>query len=134
MLRLLTAALLLLSSASFAAADSQAIVEKWYTALTVIDRAAFETLLTDDAVISLDDLDTEQSKKEFIESLDEWQDAMKDATIRHKIEAETRETISVLVCYKFPDNEIFGRETFRIVDDKITESVQTTIADSCAEF
>lgn len=134
MLRLLTAALLLLSSASFATADSQAIVEKWYTALTVIDRAAFETLLTDDAVISLDDLDTEQSKKEFIESLDEWQDAMKDATIRHKIETETRETISVLVCYKFPDNEIFGRETFRIVDDKITESVQTTIADSCAEF
>ena len=134
MLRLLTATLIFASSVSFAATDPKAVIERWYVALAVIDRTAFESLLADDAVISLDDLDTEQTKKEFIESLDEWQDAMKGTTILHKIESETSDSISVLVCYKFPDNETLGRETFKIEGGAIKESVQTTIAETCADY
>jgi hypothetical protein len=133
--RLLAAiAFVMISSVPLAAADRGAVIEKWYAALTGIDRAAFAALIADDAVISLNDLDVEQSKAEFIASLDEWEDAMKGALINHKIEAETAETVSVIVCYKFPENETLGRETFRIVNDKVKESVQTTIGESCAEY
>ena len=135
MKRLLAAALFcILSSASWAADDAGALVEKWYAALASADGAAFAEILADDAVISLDDLDTEQTKAEFIASMDEWQDAMTGATIRHKIERSSPESVSVLVCYQFPGNESFGRETFRAKDGKITESVQTTLGDSCTEY
>jgi hypothetical protein len=122
------------SAASLAAENAEAIVEKWYAALESADRAAFEQIIADDAVITLSDLETDQNKREFMASLDEWQDAMQGASIRHRIETATPETASVLVCYKFPGNETLGRETFRVADGRIRESVQTTIGDSCAEF
>jgi hypothetical protein len=124
----------MISSASFAAEDAGPVVEKWYAALEKADGAAFEALIADDAVITLNDLETDQNKREFIESMDEWQDAMQGASIRHKIETATEDSASVLVCYKFPDNETLGRETFRVKDGRVTESVQTTIGDSCAEY
>jgi Domain of unknown function (DUF4440) len=113
---------------------AEAVVEKWYAALASADRQAFEAIIADDAIITLKDLETDQNKREFIESLDEWQDAMQGAAIRHKVEASTAGTASVLVCYSFPDNETLGRETFRVDAGKVKESVQTTIGDSCAEF
>jgi hypothetical protein len=124
----------LISSAALAEGPAETVVEKWYSALEAVDRAAFEALIADDAVITLNDLETDQNKREFIESLDEWQEAMQGASIRHKIETSTAETASVLVCYTFPGNETLGRETFRIEDGKIRESVQKTVGDSCAEY
>lgn len=123
-----------LSAASLAAENVQAVVEKWYVALEAVDRAAFEQIIADDAVITLNDLETDQSKREFIESLDEWQDAMQGASIRHKTETATPDTASVLVCYTFPGNETLGRETFRVESGKVRQSVQTTIGDSCTEY
>jgi Domain of unknown function (DUF4440) len=126
--------LCMISNASFSAENAEALVEKWYAALEKADGAAFETLIADDAVITLSDLETDQNKREFIESMDEWQDAMQGASIRHKIENSTTDTASVLVCYAFPGNETLGRETFRVEGGKVRESVQTTIGDSCAEY
>lgn len=123
-----------LSSAALAADRAGAIVAKWYAALVTVDRAAFEQIIAEDAMITLNDLETDQSKREFIDSLDEWQDAMRGASIRHKIETATPETAIVLVCYTFPGNEALGRETFRVEDGKVMESVQTTVADNCAEY
>jgi hypothetical protein len=124
----------MISNASFAAENAGALVEKWYAALEKADRAAFEALIADDAVITLNDLETDQNKREFIDSMDEWQDAMRGASIRHKIESASPESASVLVCYTFPGNDTLGRETFRVAGGKVTESVQTTIGDSCAEY
>jgi hypothetical protein len=126
--------LCLISSAAWAEDTAEAVVEKWYAALAAADSAVFQDIIADDAVITLNDLETDQSKQDFLESLSEWQDAMKGASIRHKIESATAGTASVLVCYTFPDNEALGRETFRVRDGKVTESVQTTIGDSCAEY
>jgi hypothetical protein len=112
----------------------EAVVEKWYAALAAADSAAFRDIIADDAVITLNDLETDQNKQDFLESLGEWEDAMKGASVRHKIESSTEVSASVLVCYKFPDNEALGRETFRVEGGKVKESVQTTIGDSCAEF
>jgi methylphosphotriester-DNA--protein-cysteine methyltransferase len=127
-------ALCALSTACLAAEGAGAIVDKWYAALEAADRAAFEEIIADDAVITLNDLETDQTKREFIGSMDEWQDAMRGASIRHKIETSTADVASVLVCYTFPDNETLGRETFRVENGKIRESVQTVIGDSCAEY
>jgi hypothetical protein len=123
----------LISSAALAADRAEAVVEKWYAALAA-DSAVFQDIIADDAVITLNDLETDQSKQDFLQSLGEWEDAMKGASVRHKIESSTADTASVLVCYTFPSNEALGRETFRVEGGKIKESVQTTIGDSCAGF
>jgi Domain of unknown function (DUF4440) len=124
----------MISTAALADDTAGAVVEKWYAALTAVERAVFEELIADDAIITLNDLETDQTKREFIESLDEWQDAMRGASIRHKVETSTPDTASVLVCYSFPGNQTLGRETFRIEGGKVRESVQTVIGDSCAEY
>lgn len=123
-----------LSSASLAGGSAEATVEKWYAALQAADRAVFEAIIADDAVITLNDLGTEQNKREFIASLDEWEDAVQGASIRHRIETATADSASVLVCYTFPGNEVLERETFRVTDGKVRESAQTVIGDSCAEY
>jgi hypothetical protein len=125
---------LLLTPSAFAQQDNSAIIEKWYAALTTVDRAAFESLISDSAIIELQDIGIKQTKREFIESLDEWEDAAKGATIRHKISTESGDTVSVRVCYTFSGNESLNREDFKIGSGLVVESVQAKIADSCAEY
>jgi ketosteroid isomerase-like protein len=124
----------LIPYSALAADMAEAVVEKWYAALAAADSAVFQDIIADDAVITLNDLETDQSKQDFLGSLSEWEDAMKGASVRHKLESSTADTASVLVCYTFPSNEALGRETFRVEGGKVKESVQTTIGDSCAEF
>jgi hypothetical protein len=135
-MRSLVALALLLCLAPVASAEDDRIqiIEKWYAALTAVDRATFGALISDKAVIKLEDIGIEQTKAEFIESLDEWEDAMKGATIRHQIIEESGDKVSVRVCYKFSDNESLNREDFKIEADMIVESLQAKIADSCAGF
>jgi hypothetical protein len=135
MRRLLALALFLALAPAASAEDGRAaVIEKWYTALAAIDRGAFETLLADNAAITLEDLDVEQTKREFIDSLDEWEEAMQGASIKHRISEETPGNVTVAVCYIFPGNESLTREVFTIDGGKVTRSVQTTITDSCAEY
>jgi hypothetical protein len=109
-------------------------VTRWYNALTIVNRADINDILSDKAKITLGDLDIEQNKTEFIASLDEWEDAMKGSTIRHAIDSDEAGVITVTVCYKFPDNESLGRETFTFEAGKILTSTQETIAESCETF
>ena len=131
---ILALALSLLSSAAFGGEAEKALIERWYAALGSINRAEFQDIISDKAKITLGDLDIIQTKAEFITSLDEWQDAMKGATIRHAIDSDADGLVTVSVCYKFPDNEALAREVFAFEGGKILTSEQETIADSCAEF
>ncbi|MGH6763416.1 MAG: nuclear transport factor 2 family protein [Phyllobacterium sp.] len=110
------------------------LIEKWYSALASGDRQAFSDILSDNARIRLEDLEIEQNKQEFIESLDEWENAMRGSTITHRIEEMGQTSASVLVCYRFPDNELFGREAFRVANGQIVESAQSSISESCEVF
>ncbi len=127
-------ALSLLSSASFGGEAEKALVERWYTALGAVNRAEFADILSEKAKITLGDLDIIQTKAEFITSLDEWEDAMKGATIRHENDSDAEGLITVSVCYKFPDNEALGREVFAFEGGKVISSEQETIAESCESF
>ncbi len=97
---------------AYAGEAEKTIVNGWYNALSSVDRAAIGALLDDDARITLGDLDIEQNKSEFIQSLDEWEDAMRGSTLRHNIESDSGGLVTVLVCYSFPDNESLTREVF----------------------
>lgn len=126
---------LLLSTSSVTAQSS--LLDRWYTALFDVNRVAIADLLSEDAVINLEDLGVTQTKAEFIEALDEWEDVVKTANLAWQLEegAESDATkATVLVCYQFPDNEMMIREVFGFRDAKIVSSVQTTVGDSCENF
>ena len=118
------------------------LIDRWYAALISVNRSEFAALLADNAKITFADLSVTQTKAEFIESLDEWEQANKGATIRHSVSHIIEHTlksgngtiISVLVCYKFPSNEILTQEDFAVEGDKIISSEQKTITDNCANF
>jgi hypothetical protein len=131
---LLVSSLLVSSTALRAGEPEKQLIDRWYSALSSINRTEITDLLSDKAKITLGDLDIEQNKAEFIASLDEWEDAMKGSTIRHAVESDENGTITVTVCYKFPDNESLGREIFTFEPGKILTSAQETIAASCETF
>jgi hypothetical protein len=113
------------------------LLDRWYTALFDVNRLAIADLLADDAVITLEDLGVTQTKAEFIEALDEWEDAIKNANLAWQLEEDAEAsatTASVLVCYQFPENEMMIREVFGFRGTKIVSSVQTTVGESCENF
>jgi len=119
------------------ASAQNTLLDRWYTALFDVNRLAIADLLAEDVVINLEDLGVTQTKAEFIESLDEWEDVVKNANLAWQLEegAEVNENeASVLVCYQFPDNELMIREVFGFRETKIISSVQTTVGDSCENF
>lgn len=119
--------------ATSARADN-AVIDRWYNALLAVDRAAISSLLAEDARIKLDDLGVEQSKAEFIASMDEWETAGADATIRHRVEKTESGVTTVIACYDFPANDILMRETFAIAGDLITASSQAAVAETCDAY
>ncbi len=130
-LGLLAGAVLL--AAILARAD-ETVIDRWYDALLKADRAVLAELLTDDARISLDDLDIVQTKAEFLESMDEWENAVAGGTIRHRLEKEEDGVSTVMVCYDFPNNRMLMQETFAVSDGRITASSQAEVADNCDAY
>ncbi|WP_406872927.1 nuclear transport factor 2 family protein [Aminobacter sp. P9b] len=131
-IRAMAVALALLVTVSGVAQES--IVDRWYAALLKADGAALSELLAENATIRLDDIGVTQSKQEFLASMDEWQSAVKGATIRHKIEAEMGDTVAVRTCYDFPNNDMTMRETFTTKDGVIVANTQMTIGENCDGF
>ncbi|MFZ1775580.1 MAG: nuclear transport factor 2 family protein [Rhizobiaceae bacterium] len=124
----------LLLSAAPALADDAGVIANWYAALGKPDREKLSALLDGKAIIQLQDLGLEQTKDEFIASMDEWETAVAGAVIRHRIEKNETGSAEVLTCYDFPDNDILMRERFRIEGEVITGSTQETVADNCDAF
>ncbi|RUM97625.1 nuclear transport factor 2 family protein [Pseudaminobacter arsenicus] len=125
--------LALVISALPAAAD-EALVERWYQALLAVDRDGLSSLLADEAIIKLTDLEVEQSKSEFIASMDEWQVAAEGAAIRHRIVEKHGTVMTVLACYDFPGNDMLMQETFTVTGSLIVENTQATVAENCDTF
>lgn len=123
--------ILLLPVAASAAAGND-IVARWYAALAEADAPALDALMTDDAVVVIEDLDVVQNKAEFLASMEQWKESVADATIRHRPEGSD-ETV-VLVCYDFPANDMMIREAFTLEGGKVAESRQSHVADDCDAF
>lgn len=110
------------------------LIERWYNFLLAVDRPGLSALLAETARIKLTDLGVEQTRAEFIASMDEWESAVSGSTIRHRIEAVDGDTTTVIACYDFPANDILMRETFRIDAGLIVENTQATMAETCASY
>ncbi|MDQ6432597.1 nuclear transport factor 2 family protein [Mesorhizobium sp. LHD-90] len=134
MRRVAACAAALVSLMSVSAFAQEPVVEQWYAALATADRGKFESLLADDAKIRLIDLGVEQTKAEFVDSLDEWEAAMAGATIRHRIEKTAGAVTTVIACYHFPANDVLLRETFLVEAGLIRENIQVEIAESCEAY
>jgi hypothetical protein len=127
----LSAAMVLLAAAMPVHADDSAIINRWYMALLAADRAGLSDLLSEDARINLVDLDIEQNKQEFIDSMGEWEAAAEGGTIRHRIEKSEDGVSTVIACYDFPGNDMLMQETFAVADNRITASSQAIVAETC---
>ncbi|MBA8899948.1 nuclear transport factor 2 family protein [Phyllobacterium sp. P30BS-XVII] len=127
---------LLLSFAvpSFAEDTPEVLVERWYKALDTANRSEFADLLTDDAIIVLEDQEIEQTKREFLGSLDEWEHAVKGTTIKHRLGGMENGKLTMFVCYEFPDNTTYSREIFSFRNGKISASAQGAISETCEGF
>lgn len=131
-----------ISTAAFAEnkAMSVGLVNAWYAALSPAnDLPAMQyeitALLSDDAMIELSDLNTTQTKAEFVESLEGWAAAISEGYVAHKIEADsTMDNVIATACYDFGGNALMTREVFDIAAMRITRSVQETIAERCDDF
>jgi len=137
-IRTLTAAMALAAVLNGSPCVAQnSLLDRWYTAMFDVNRVAIDDLLAEDAVIQLEDLGLSQTKAEYMDALDEWEDIVKTANFAWQIEegAPADETnATVLVCYQFPDNELMIREAFTFRDGKIISSVHKTVSDSCEDF
>lgn len=115
----------------------EALLDRWYAALADVDRPAIAALLDEHAVVRLQDLGVTQTKAEFIASMDEWEEIASDANLAWRIDpdAEVSATeATALVCYRFTDNELLTRESFKFANARITESAQTTMGETCPGF
>ncbi len=129
-MQLLLAAMALTVSPSLA--DDDPVLAQWFDALRTTDREALADLLADDARIVLNDIGIEQTKEEFLGSLDAWEEATGSGTdIRYRVEEELGAETVVTVCYDFPGNSVLTSERFLIEGESIRESNQTQIAESC---
>lgn len=128
-------AVILLTMCPAAADDAHnAIIENWYSALGTADRAVFDKILADDATVILEDIDTIQTKDEFLASLDEWKSAVSGARVRHRIGGVEGDTTTVFVCYQFPANTTYTREIFNFRSGRIIESAQSSLGEACEGF
>lgn len=128
------AIILSLTYAGRAADNHQRLIQQWYAALATADRAMFDKLLADEAKVILEDIDSIQTKDEFLGSLDEWKNAVRGATLRHRIGNTDNGTVTVFVCYQFPSNATYTREIFNFRGDKIIESAQSSVGEACEGF
>lgn len=135
MKRTIAAALLLCACAApLQAASDEETIGLWYAMLVGGNAKGLGDLLADDAVIRLLDSKIDQSKTEFLATMDAWRVQVAGAGIRHKIAAAETGVTTVLTCYDFAEADILQRETFRIDGGLIRENTQTRVADDCSAF
>jgi hypothetical protein len=107
------------------------LLDRWYDALVVVEREEISALLSPDATIELKDIGVTQTSAEFVSSLDEWADAIKGGSIRHRIDNDGQYTVSATVCYSFATSAMMTKEDFVFAGKQIISSVQQTIATNC---
>ena len=130
----LLAGLVFFVSPAWAADHHSGLMNRWYDALVAVEREEIAALLASGATIELKDIGVTQTSAEFVESLDEWADAIKGGSIRHKITADSIDTVTASVCYTFASSAMMTTENFMFAGKQITSSIQETVATNCDSF
>ncbi len=109
-------------------------VQAWFVALTKVTHPGFKKLIAENAKIELRDLGITQTRQEFLDSLDEWEDATKGAILLTQMVSSKDGIDIVRVCYRFENNEQLNRETYHYAGGKITSVIQELISKECEGF
>jgi hypothetical protein len=120
-------------AASFAETADETIT-RWYAMLVAANEDGLAKILSDTAVIKLEDIGVTRSKIEFLGTMSEWRIAIAGGGIRHKVEKSEGNATTVLACYDFAENDILIRETFRIDGGLIVENMQARVAEDCDAY
>lgn len=128
---MLTTAIMMFASHVAQAADTE-LVNKWYGALKTSNRAVFQELIANDAVLEINPLEITQTKGEYIEALDNWEDVAEDLTLIMKgVNSRSETTAVAMVCYKFSQNSFLNEERFEFLDNKVIKYSQIRRQDEC---
>lgn len=123
-----------LANAAVAEESHAGLMSRWYDALVAVDREEISALVSSDATIELKDIGITQTGAEFVASLDEWADAIKGGSIRHKIITDSQDAVTSAVCYTFASSSMMTTEQFVFADRQIVSSTQQTVATNCDNF
>ncbi len=123
-----------LAQTSVAEPEMSPEVQAWFVALTKVNHPRFKDVIAEDAKIELRDLGITQTRQEFLDSLEEWDDATKGAILLTQMISSKNGTDVLEVCYRFENNEQLNRETYKYANGKITSVVQELIGTKCTGF
>lgn len=107
------------------------LLNRWYSLLEHANAPALGGLMARNARVQLVDLGVTQTKQEFLDSMAEFAQAIKDGSIRYRIEKSSANAAVALVCYHFTSNDMLARERFTFRSGLVTSSVQETVAENC---
>jgi len=109
-------------------------VKAWFVALSKVSRPRFRELIDRNARIELKDLGIVQTREEFLDSLEQRDDATKGAILLTQVISSQDGVDIVEVCYRFDSNEQLSRETYRYLDGRITSVIQERLGTNCVGF
>lgn len=114
--------------------EPERVVQEWYRRLSKSDIVGLASLIAPNAVFHTEASGKSQSREEFIAYMDQSQDVLANAGIRHKLQEKDETTITMIVCYDFQPGLTLNRETYRIADGKIVNARQKRLAEDCDGF
>lgn len=113
-------------------------LDLWYPALEQADREGLSALISNEAEppfqYVIKDLGITQNAEEFIASMDEWETAIKDGSIRYQFIDDGIDAYLVRVCYKFANSELLAQEQINFDSEKIAKIIQSSVGDKCEGF
>ena len=116
---------------STAFASEENIIDAWYNALKNSDRDMFNELLHDNAVIELKQLGTNQTKSEFLASLDVWDEVVSSLSLSYTWEGVDASSATATVCYQFESNAFTNLEVFIVSEGQILRQEQERLMEGC---
>ncbi|WP_379066855.1 nuclear transport factor 2 family protein [Mesorhizobium sp. UC22_110] len=114
--------------------EPERVVREWYRRLSESDVAGLAGLIAPNAVFHTEASGKSQSREEFIAYMEQSQDVLANAEIRHRLQEKDETSITMIVCYDFQPGLTLNQETYRIADGKIVNARQKRLAEDCDGF
>lgn len=100
--------------------------------METVDLEGLGKLIAPEAVFTLEEFGSTQTKDEFIDYMRRHGDALESVDIRYKVQSQSSNKTTVLVCYDFVEiDPVFNRETYVIEGGEIASATQARIGDRC---
>lgn len=117
-----------------AADEPERVMQEWYRLLGEPDIAGLAGLIAPSATFHTEASGKSQSRDEFIAYMEQSQDILANADIRHKLHEKGDTTITMIVCYDFQPGLALNQETYRVANGKIVDARQKRLAEDCDGF